>query len=128
MISERLLGNRRYDELHPADSCSRDWCLGRNRGILLNGPFHDGPSIEPPMRAEAIRAEVVRMVRQAPFRPFVLSMENGDRVTIGHPENIAFEPDGESFDFYVIASGVRLFETFDAVSSVAMADSVAHLA
>ena len=55
------------------------------------------------MRADAIRNEVVRMLRQAPFRPFVLSMENGDRVTIGHPENIAFDPEGESPDFYVIS-------------------------
>ncbi|HQU44288.1 MAG TPA: hypothetical protein PK867_15825 [Pirellulales bacterium] len=80
------------------------------------------------MRADVIRAEVFRMVRQAPFRPFALSLENGDRVTIGHPENIAFEPEVESFDFYVIAGGVRLFGTFDAVSSVAMADSIEHLA
>ena len=80
------------------------------------------------MRADAVRAEVIRMVRQAPFRPFVLSMENGDCVKIGHPENIAFEPEGESADFYVISRGVRLFGTFDAVSSVATADSVEHLA
>ena len=80
------------------------------------------------MRAESIRAEVIRMVRQAPFRPFVLSMENGDRVPIGHPENIAFDPEGESADFYVISGQVRLFGTFEAVTSVATADSVEHLA
>jgi hypothetical protein len=80
------------------------------------------------MRADAIRSEVIGMVRQAPFRPFVLSMENGDRVTIGHPENIAFEPAGESADFYVISRGIRLFGTFDAVSSVAAADTIEHLA
>ena len=80
------------------------------------------------MSADAIRAEVIRMVRHAPFRPFVLSMQKGDRVTIGHPENIAFEPEGESFDLYVISGGVRLFGTFDAVASVAMSESVEHLA
>ncbi len=80
------------------------------------------------MRADVIRAEVIRMVRRVPFRPFVLSMENGDRVTIGHPENIAFEPEGESEDFYVMSGGVRLFGAFDAVSSVATADSIEHLA
>lgn len=68
------------------------------------------------------------MVRQAPFRPFALSMENGDRVTIGHPENVAFEPDGESGEFYVISRGIRLFGMFDAVSRVAAADSIEHLA
>jgi hypothetical protein len=80
------------------------------------------------MRAEAIRAEVIRLVHQAPFRPFVLSMENGDRVTIGHPENIAFDPEGESPDSYVISGNVRRFGAFDAVSSVATTDSVGHLA
>ena len=79
------------------------------------------------MRSDSIRSEVVRMVHQAPFRPFVLSMENGDRVTIGHPENIAFDPEGASPDFYVISGSIRLFGTFDAVSSVATADSVEHL-
>ena len=48
------------------------------------------------MRADSIRSEVRRMVRQAPFRPFVLSMENGDRISIGHPENIAFDPENRS--------------------------------
>lgn len=80
------------------------------------------------MRAESVRAEVIRMVRQAPFRPFVLSMGNGDRVPIGHPENIAFDPEGRSPDFYVISGLVRLFGTFEAVTSVATADSVEHLA
>jgi len=80
------------------------------------------------MRAEAVRSEVVRMVRATPFQPFVLSMENGDRITIGHPENIAFDPDGDSPDFYVISGQIRLFSTFAAVTNVATADSVEHLA
>ena len=67
------------------------------------------------------------MVHQAPFQPFILSLENGDRVSIGHPENIAFDPQGESPDFYVISGRVRLFSTFEAVTNVATADSVAHL-
>ncbi len=80
------------------------------------------------MRADTSRADVVRMVHEVPFRPFVLSMENGDRVTIGHPENIAFDLEGGSPDFYVISGRIRLFGSFDAVSSVATADSVEHLA
>lgn len=80
------------------------------------------------MRAEAIRSEIARMVHQAPFRPFILSLENGDRVSIGHPENIAFDPEGESPDLYVISGQVRLFSTFEAVTNVATTDSVAHLA
>lgn len=55
-------------------------------------------------------------------------MENGDRVTIGHPENIAFDPEGGSEDFYVITGRLRFYGTFEAVSSVATADPVEHLA
>jgi len=54
-------------------------------------------------------------------------MENGDRVGIGHPENIAFDPVGDSPDFYVISERIRLFGTFEAVTNVAAADSVEHL-
>lgn len=80
------------------------------------------------MRSAAVRTEVLRMVNQSPFPPFVLSMENGDRVTIGHPENIAFDPEGGSEDFYVITGRLRFYGTFEAVSSVATADPVEHLA
>ena len=71
---------------------------------------------------EAIRAEVQRLLRAVPFRRFALTMENGDRVVIEHPESIAFEPatsDGArgSEDFYVIANRLRLFSTFNADNS-----------
>lgn len=79
------------------------------------------------MRADSVRSEVIRMVRGAPFRPFILSMENGDSVTVDHPENIAFEPESETTDFYVMSRGVRLFGDFEAVTSVATADSIEHL-
>ena len=53
-------------------------------------------------------------------------MENGDRVTIEHPENIAFAPDANgqqgSGEFYVLSNQLRLFATFEAVTSVALAD------
>jgi hypothetical protein len=78
-------------------------------------------------RLEVIRSEVQRLVRAVPFRPFVLVMENGDRVLIGHPENIAFEPaspqgTGGSEEFYVLTNRLRLFSTFGAVTSVSLAD------
>lgn len=77
-------------------------------------------------RVEAIRSEVQRLLRAVPFRPFALLLENGDRVPIGHPENIAFDPGsgaGEgSEEFYVIANNLRLFSTFAAVTSVALVD------
>lgn len=79
------------------------------------------------MRTETIRAEIQRLIRQQPFRVFALNLENGDQVIIEHPENIAFEPDNGSGtgsdDFYVLSSDLRMFSTFDAVSSVALADT-----
>jgi hypothetical protein len=78
-------------------------------------------------RVEAVRSEVQRLIRSAPFRPFALTLENGDRVIIEHPENIAFEPDqGDgtkgSDEFYVISNKLRLFSTFAAVTGVALVD------
>ncbi|MBW3599516.1 MAG: hypothetical protein KY475_19865 [Planctomycetes bacterium] len=79
------------------------------------------------MRTEILRAEVQRLLHQAPFKPFALNLENGDRVVIEHPEHIAFDPGGEdsagSSEFYVISRDLRVFSTFEAVSSVAMLDA-----
>jgi hypothetical protein len=78
-------------------------------------------------RVAVIRSEIQRLLRATPFRPFALTLENGDRVIIGHPENIAFEPaasngTGGSEDFYVVANQLRLFRTFSAVTRVALVD------
>ncbi len=77
-------------------------------------------------RVDAIRSEVQRLLRTAPFRPFAITLENGDRVIIEHPENIAFNPSANgsagSEEFYVISSQFRLFSTFSAVSSVTLVD------
>jgi hypothetical protein len=76
------------------------------------------------MKTAVVRAEVQRLIRQVPFRPFVLNLENGDRITIEHPENIAFDsgPEG-SADFYVISGRLRVFSTFEAVPSAALLDT-----
>lgn len=75
------------------------------------------------MRTDMIRAEVRRLLHQVPFRPFLMSLENGQPVSIEHPENIAFDPtNGGSADFYVIAGPLRLFSTFEAVTSVSLLD------
>lgn len=72
-------------------------------------------------RSDTIRSEIHRLMRAVPFRKFVLSLENGDRALIDHPENIAFDPEANngSEDFYVISGKLRLFI---AVSSIALAD------
>ena len=74
-------------------------------------------------RTDSIRAEIQRLIRAVPFRRFVVSLENGERALIEHPENIAFDPQvGGSDDFYVISGKLRLFSTFSAVSGVILAD------
>jgi hypothetical protein len=78
-------------------------------------------------RVEVIRSEVQRLLHAVPFHRFALSLENGDRVVIEHPENIAFDPGvgtgvGGSEEFYVISNKLRLFSTFNAVTSVGLVD------
>lgn len=78
-------------------------------------------------RVEVVRAEIQRLLHTAPFRPFVLAMENGDRVVIEHPENIALDPASTegtrgSDEFYVISNRLRLFSTFAAITGVALLD------
>ena len=75
------------------------------------------------MPTEAIQNAVLTMRRRVPFQPFVLDMENGDRILIEHPENIAFDPGGKERaqkpDFSVISRQVYYLGTFEAVTSVA---------
>jgi hypothetical protein len=76
-------------------------------------------------RVESIRSEILRLIRSRPFQKFVIALESGDRALIEHPENIAFDPDAKGAgaeEFYVITGRVRLFSTFGAVTSVALAD------
>lgn len=75
------------------------------------------------MRTAMIRPEIQRLLGSRPFRPFALLLENGDRVIIEHPENIAFDPTTTgSSDFYVITGKLRMFSTFEAVTSVTLLD------
>ena len=76
------------------------------------------------MRTMLVRPEVQRLLSQKPFRPFALIMESGDRVIVEHPENIAFDPVAQGVgDFYVISGRLRLFSTFEAVTSVTLLDT-----
>lgn len=77
------------------------------------------------MRGSAVRQQIVDLLRAVPFRPFVLTLENGQTIAIAHPENIAYDPDangstGSLPDFYVISGRLRVFSTFDAVTTVAL--------
>jgi hypothetical protein len=84
------------------------------------------------MGTETFVAEIRRLLHQVPFRAFALSLENGDRIVIEHPENIAFDPGANgtpgSTDFYVISGRLRVYSTFDAVTSVALVDAGGQVA
>jgi hypothetical protein len=73
-------------------------------------------------RVQAIRNQVQELLSAVPFRPFVLTLENGRPVPVDHPENIAFiwERPGEegSEDFYVAWGKNRVTSTFDAVTDI----------
>jgi hypothetical protein len=77
-------------------------------------------------RTELIRDEVTRLIRQQPFRPFALNLENGDRIVIEHPENIALEPangSGQgSRDFYIMSQRLRHYGTFESITGVTLID------
>ena len=75
------------------------------------------------MRTAAVRAKIEHLIHDVPFRPFVISLENGQTVSIEHPENIAFEPGEEgSQDFYVLTGRLHLYSSFSAVTSIALLD------
>ena len=73
------------------------------------------------MKLELIRSEIQRLLKQTPFRPFAITFVGGEQAIIEHSENVAFDPrPGSSSDFYVLTGSLRLFNTFDVVSSVAI--------
>jgi hypothetical protein len=74
-------------------------------------------------RATVIREELLRMVRANPFFPFIIQMENGDRIQVNHPENVAFDPQpGGGVYFYAIGDKLRTFGSFDAVTNIVTLD------
>ena len=74
-------------------------------------------------RVDTTRDQIYRLVQARPFQRFLIALESGDRVLIEHPENISFDPESNGRDeFSVITGRVRLYSTFSAVSSIALAD------
>jgi hypothetical protein len=40
----------------------------------------------------AARSDVIRFLKAARFRPFLIIMDSGQRVIVRHPENVAYDP------------------------------------
>ena len=76
------------------------------------------------MRSDEVRAEIERLLRQVPFRPFVLTLENRQRLTVDHPENLSPNTgqDNRSAGFHLREGARKFFSTFEAVTSIAIED------
>lgn len=72
---------------------------------------------------DAIRSEILKRLKDVPFRRFVIRLENGERALIEHPENVAYDPEpGGADDFYVVTGKLRLFSAFAKVTGILLAD------
>jgi hypothetical protein len=84
------------------------------------------------MRTEVIQTAIRTLLRQVPFQPFALNIENGDRILIEHPENVAFDPGDNGpppgSKFSVVSRQIFFIGAFEAVSSVALLDTGERIA
>ena len=78
------------------------------------------------MRNQSVRAEIQKLLVEAPFRPLLITLENRRRQTVGHPENMAFELEenlqSASQSFRVREGSYTVFSTFEAVTSITQED------
>ena len=78
------------------------------------------------MRTQRVTEEIRRLLGEIPFRPFVVTVENGQRIEVEHPENIIFlsaeSGPVDRDDFYVRTGASRLHSTFEAVTSITVKD------
>ncbi len=70
-----------------------------------------------------MRSEVIRMLKTAPFRPFLIIMDSGQHILIRHPENVAYDPVKETVNCYAVADGVMHILPWAKITSVAAADT-----
>lgn len=74
-------------------------------------------------RAEANRVNLTQLAKATPFRPFLMNLENGDRILVEHPENLAFDSAKDGLhDVYVISSKVRYWGNLSAITTLALLD------
>lgn len=81
------------------------------------------------MRTQDVRDEIQRLLGQVPFRPFVITLENRQRIDVEHPENIGLlyderDPTNRE-DFYARAGAKRLYAPLEAVTSISQEDHYA---
>jgi hypothetical protein len=106
-----------------ATGCHRypRWAHDRGKTARNHTTLHRNQEAD--MRVEETRAEFQRLVNQRPFQRFIINLENGDRFTVDHPENIAFDPtENGQTRFYLITGSLSCFGTLQSVTSVVLQD------
>ena len=74
-------------------------------------------------RVETNRAQMKHLYNCRPFQNFAINLENGDRVVVEHPENLAFDPnDGGRDGFILLTAQIRYYSTFSSITSLAVLD------
>jgi hypothetical protein len=74
-------------------------------------------------RADSARTDLRAHIRRVPFQPFAISLENGDRAVIEHPENVAFNPkDGTSERVAIVSGNLAHYTNLSAITSISVLD------
>jgi hypothetical protein len=69
-----------------------------------------------------MRAEIIRLLRASPFRPFAIITDSGHHIVIRHPENVAYDPVTETADCYALADGIMHILPWEKITSVGVGD------
>ena len=69
-----------------------------------------------------MRAEIIRLLKAQPFRPFAMIMDSGQQVVIRHPENVAYDPAAETANCYALADGIMHILPWEKITSAAVVD------
>ncbi len=71
------------------------------------------------IHSDAMRLELLKYTRSLPFRPFNMTMDNGDRIAISDLANIAFDVTDNGRDaLVVISSQANYYGTLSAIIRV----------
>lgn len=75
------------------------------------------------IRIDTVRGQLTELVRAHPFHPFIIGLENGDRITVEHPENVAFDSKENGLNrLFIIAERLVHNTTLSAVSNISELD------
>ena len=74
-------------------------------------------------RLLTMRDELRNIVRSVPFHPFAIVLENGDRIIVEHPENVAFDPSDNGRDrLHIISNQLVHYGTISSITSLVVLD------